>query len=200
MALFTVTITGVTDPIEVYGGLAAANDYIASSFGASYTAWLALTEDDREKTLVGATRYLDRQRWQGTANAFDSTTLAFPRDGLVDRAGEVAPDAAQLALVSKATFELAVLVAGDADVLAAADQGQNIKAMGAGSARLEFFSPTKAANGTATKLPTIVHDLIGQWLAGASSGAAVIIGGTSTGTCAEPRFEDCDDFERNGGF
>lgn len=195
MALFTVSIAGVSPDPEVYGGLAAAIAYITSSFGPNYTSWLTLAEDDREKTLVAVTRYLDRQRWQGEANAFDSTTLAFPRDGLTD-----APtNAEQLAAVAKATFELAALAAADPDVLAALDQGQNIKSMGAGSAKLEFFSPTKTANGTATKLPTIVQDLIGQWLAG-SGAAAVIVGSESTGTRGNSTFDDCDDFERSGSF
>lgn len=199
MALYTVTITGVADPIEVYGGLTQAVAYITSSFGASYTTWLALAEDDREKTLVGATRCIDRQRWKGDANAFDSTTLAFPRDEIEDSDGETVSNAEQLAAVEKAVFELAVLAATDPDVLSTADQGQNIKSMGAGSAKLEFFSPTRTKDGSATKLPTIVHDLIGQWLVG-SGAAAVIIGGSATGTCDEGHFEDCDDFERNGGF
>lgn len=198
MALFTVTV-GTAAAVEVYGGLTAAIDYITQSYGTSYTTWLALAEDDRERTLVGATRYLDRQRWKGDANGAASTTLAFPRDGITDADGDTVSDATQLAAVEKATFELAAMAAVDPDVFAQLDQGQNIKSMGAGSARLEFFSPTKTKDGTATKLPTIVNDLIGQWLAG-SGGPAVIIGGTSTGTCEDGRFENCDDFERSGGF
>ena len=199
MAIYTVIIAGVTPNPEVYGGLPNAIAYLTALLGPNYTSWLALVEDDRERTLVGATRYIDRQRWRGAANAFDSTTLQFPRSGITDTAGVAITNATQLAAVEKAVFELSALAASDPDIFAALDQGQNIRSMGAGSARLEFFSPTKTGDGTATKLPTIANDLIGQWLLGSGPGAA-IIGGTATGTDGVSTFGDCDDFERSRGF
>ncbi len=83
MALFTVTVTGGTAR-EVYGGLTALDAYALDVIGDAAAAFRALTDDNRKRILITATRYLDRQRWQGDANAFDSTVLDFPRDGLPD--------------------------------------------------------------------------------------------------------------------
>lgn len=204
MTLYTVTIAGASAPIEVYGGIVACDDYLLGAIGDGAAAYRALAAGgaDRSRLLVAATRYIDRQRWKGARNGADSTTLAFPRDDLEDLDGTAASNAEQLALVSRAVFELVALLAGDPDIAGQADQGQNIKAMGAGSARLEFFSPTTARAGTATKLPTAVHELIGHWLAGAGSTTAgtSAAAGVATGTCGNSYFDNCDGYKRSGAF
>lgn len=202
MALFTETVTGGVAR-EVYGGLVACDAYILDMIGDGATAYQALitadSDDARKRLLISATRYIDRQRWEGTANGFDGTTLAFPRDDLEDEDGDEVSNADQLALVEQAVFELVAILAADADVTSSADQGSNIKSMGAGSARLEFFSPTKPGSG-ATKLPTAVHELLGDWLL--STGAAMprvsVTGGVATGTDGCPSFEDDDDADLGG--
>jgi len=200
---FFETITGGT-PIEVYGGLAACDAYLLASPSSGAATYRGLPTDDRKRALIGATRYLDAKRWLGTANGSGGTTLDFPRDGLVDENGDPASDAYQLDLVSRAAFELAALVAEDPSVLAEADQGSNIKSMGAGSAKLEFFAPTSTATGTATKLPIVVDELIGMWLAGVGAGASVAagvgLGGVATGTKSDSYFDDCDGYKRSEAF
>lgn len=198
---FTVTITGGS-PIEVYGGLDACDAYLLASPSTGAAAYRALSAggDDRKRLLVGATRYIDARRWRGTRNGADGTALSFPRDGLVDEDGEEASNAYQLDRVARAVFELVALAAEDSSTLAEADQGSNIKSMGAGSARLEFFSPTRTKDGTAKTLPTAVDLLIGQWLAGSTAAGSASIGGVATGTCGDSHFDDCDSFKRREAF
>jgi hypothetical protein len=202
MTLYTVSLTGGSAPYEVYGGITACDDYLLGRSGAGAAAYRALVvgSDDRDRLLVDATRYIDRQRWKGTANADGGTTLAFPRDDLEDLDSTEATNAEQLALVEQAVFEMVAVIAADEEASSAADQGSNIAEMGAGSARLKFFSPTSPGRGTATKLPTAVHDLIGHWLAGAGSGASVSVAGAATGTCGNSYFDACDGYKRSGAF
>ena len=194
MSLFTVTISGVTNPVEVYGGLAACKDYLGAMIGDGATAFAALTTDsDRGKYLVAATRYIDAQAWAGVADAFGGTTLQFPRSGLLDQYGAAISDAAELVLVNQAAFELVALLAADADVQAAVDSGTNIQSMQAGSARLQFWRPTSAIDGNATMLPVAVNRLIGRWLAASSAALGLATAGVATGVT----FDDGDSDDDN---
>lgn len=199
--IFTVTFSDAS-VVEVYGGLPACDAYLFQTPGAAAAAYLALDPDSdaRKRLLVAATRYIDRQRWQGTANGAGGTTLAFPRDGLEDAAGEPATNEYQLALVQEAAFELTALFAVEEDARTNPDQSSNIKRMKAGSAELELFSPTSIARGTATKLPSPAMELIGQWLAGSGGVGMVTLGGSSTGTCGESRFDGKHGYKRNEAF
>jgi len=200
VTLYSVTLTGSSAAVEVYGGTSACDDYLLGLVGAGPDAYAALSANSRARYLVAATRYIDRQRWQGTAAWADGTTLVFPRDGLEDENGDDASDAYQLDRVSRATFEMVAILVADADAAAQADQGQNIKSMGAGSARLEFFGSTSRRAGTATKLPTAVHELIGQWLAGSGGAVGLSVAGVSTGTESDSFFDECDRNERSEAF
>ncbi len=161
---FTVTITGVSSPIEIYAGLPAVQDYLVATFGTGPAIFLALTSNEQSKTLVSATRYIDAQPWRGAAE-LAGTTLQFPRSGLTDAAGAPVSDAAQLARVGAAVAELCALIAIDPAVLAARDTSSNIQAANAGGGTgVTFFNPTSVAFGTASVLPTAVDRLLGQWL------------------------------------
>lgn len=201
MTLYTVQVTGAAAPVEVYGGLTACDEHLLYSDSEGAIAYTALSTDARKKKLVDATRYIDRKRWQGTRNAAGGTTLAFPRDGLEDEDGETATDAYQLDLVARAAFELAAVLAVESSVASDPDQGSNVKAMGAGSARIEFFGPTSPRMGTASKLPTVVNELLGQWLAGAGGiSSTITAGGSSTGACDSSIFDGDHGYERSEGF
>lgn len=190
MALYTVEINGGA-AVEVYAGLAKVDAYLNNSSTKGAIAYRALTagSDERKRLIVDATRLVDRHRWQGTANGLDSTTLAFPRDD-IEIDGEVASDADQLALVEAAVAELVALLAVKASTYSQADTSSNIKAAGAGKARIEFFGPTRTKDGSATKLPTVVHDMIGMWLASQAAGGGVSIGGTSSSSSTS-NFNPC---------
>lgn len=175
MAIFSVTIGG--NSYEVYGGLTAATTYLTAAFGPAYTAWLALGADDKSKTLVTATRYLDEQAWSGEATGTvppDPTTLEWPRSGITDVSELAVPPE-----VVQAAFELAVLIAADPTLPTKTDQGSNISSVGAGGGvSVSFFSSTSAARGTAPLLPPIVQRLVGRFLAAAGGGTT---GESSTG-------------------
>ena len=179
---FQVQITGF-EPEEVYLDLAGVNQRIAGMIGKGAAAYRALPADgdDRKRLLTAATRWIDEHGWQGDpllAAAADPTTLQFPRSGLKLR-GVDATEAQQLDLVQKAFCEAVAIFAAKQSAAADADTSQNIRSMGAGSARVEFFSPTSIARGTATKLPTQVQNYIGMWLAAGGGAVQVSVGGSS---------------------
>lgn len=198
MSVFTVTITGVSAPVEVYIGLPAAKDYVGAMVGDGADAWAALVDDaasgpTRSKVLVAATRYIDAQVWNGAADAQGGTTLQWPRTGVTNPDGSAVDSTTVPAALQKAIGELCALIAADPDVVNQLDSSANIREVGAGSARVAYFNPTSISTGTATKLPTIIQQLVGKWLA-ASGGIAVVgysQGGNST-TDAGP----CSDLSR----
>lgn len=189
MTLFTVAIAGTTDPIEVYNGLPAVEDYLNAAIGDGATAWRALTtgSDDHKRILVAATRYFDSLFWQGDADAQGGTTLQWPRSGITLDGVPVDP-ATVPAAISKGINELCALIADDPDVLTQADSGSNIRSMQAGSANLVFFRPTSPGDGNATVLPTVLNRLVGRYLASASAAIAAATAGVSTGVSRRSDF------------
>lgn len=186
---FTVTIVGVTNPIEVYNGLQAVEDYLGSTASARVTAWNALPVDgdERKRILVDATRYIDSLFWQGMADAQGGTTLQWPRSGIT--LDGVAVDPATVpAAIGKGVNELCALIADDPDVLTETDSGSNIRSMQAGSANLVFFRPTSTGDGNATFLPTLINRLVGRYLASASPALAAATAGASTGVSTRSDF------------
>jgi DnaT-like ssDNA binding protein len=179
--------------IEVYAGLPAVDDYLfgSNSKGAAKYNALAANSDARKRLLVDATRYIDRKRWQGTRNGAGGTTLQFPRNDLT-LDGVAINDADQLAIVNEAVCELVAVLAASQSAYSQADTSSNIAAMGAGSARVEFFKPTSTSDGSASELPTVVDELIGQWLSG-GTGAAVSLGGSSVtaSSASYSNFDNC---------
>lgn len=187
MSLFTVTINGNT--YEVYGGAPACLVYLGASVGDEADAFAALGDGSgtatagQLKCLVGATRYLDRVGWQGapTTPAVNGTTLQFPRTNLIDRDGNAIDPSTIPTDFVNAVFEMTAILASDATAQSAQDQGNNIRSMQAGSARLENFRPTSFADGNATVLPYVVQQLVGRWTALASpavaSASAPTVGG-----------------------
>jgi hypothetical protein len=175
--IFSVTIAGGSSAAEVYGGLTAAAVYIGDRLGKEYTAWRVLSTDDRGRTLVMATQFIDLQGWPGTRTGLAGgtpTTLQWPRSGVTLADGTAVDSTIVPPEFVSATFELAVLIGSDPTVVAKVDQGSNIKAANAGGGvGVDYFNPTSAALGTAPRLPQVVAMLLGKFLATASSGAAV---------------------------
>lgn len=172
MTIFTVPITGVSPDPEVYGGLTAAASYIGSMFGSAGAAWLALVPNAQAQTLVAARRYLDQQTWDGARTGLvgaDPTTLAWPRSGITLGDGTPVDATTVPPEVVDASFELAVIIAGDETVTSKRDQGSNISSVGAGGGvSVSFFSPTSARLGTASVMPEVVQRLVGRFLASGS--------------------------------
>lgn len=167
----TVTIGSAT--AQIYGTYAAAVDYMSTMFGDAYAAWLLLLVDDRKRTLVAATRYLDRQAWVSDYDTFAERDAlpAFPQ----------------------ASYELAAMVAEDPAIVTVVDSGTNIADVGAGGAYVKYFNPTSVRFGSASTLPPILQSLVGTYLA--ASGAAAAIGGSGqSGDCVDP-FSECVDLD-----
>jgi hypothetical protein len=162
----------------IHGTFADAKSYIAMMYGESYDTWRTLATDDKKKqTLASAVRYLNAQVWIDSADTFAE------RDAIAEFA--------------TAQYELAVLIANDPSVTAVLDAGTNIRSVSASGASVEYFAPLKPGAG-ATKLPMIVHRLIGKYLA-ASQGAMSVVGYSSTGGDSS-EFDDCSMYRRGGSF
>ncbi len=172
------TVVVGADTYNIYATRADADTYINAAFGPVATKWRAIAvDDDKDRTLVQAARFL--------------ATL-----GLVD-GGVAIAYTTTLANIIAAQAELAMLIASDPTVLDGVDAGSNIKLLDADGTKIEFFRPTSAANGTATRFPPVIQRLLAPYLPGAS---LTIAGGASFGTDQESSFDDCDDGERSGPF
>ena len=183
------TITIGANNYSAYIDQADADAFLAAD-ASRYVAWAALSDDQKKINIVTASRRLDRLNWKGTLT--DPTTpqpLAWPRDsvgvsGLDD--GET----------PQAVLDACAFLAGDlaldsseADKL---NQGKNIKAVGAGSARVEFFKPTDGP-----KLKGPILELLRQYLEG---GVLSTAGNHATNITGLSSFDDCDRFDRSSGY
>jgi hypothetical protein len=169
---------------RIYGTRAGALGYL----GGETDEWNAVaTDEELQRLLVRASRYLDRLPWSD-----DYVTFA-ARDALDLADGSVGDAAFPF---RAASYELARLALEDEDVLAVVDQGSNIKSLGASGAEVEFFVPTTAHRGTAPLLPPVVASLIGSYLSVSASDVSAEGGDSDTGTCVNP-FGPCSDFDRN---
>lgn len=184
----TVTISS-TD-YDVYISQADANAYLAGQFTA--TAWRAETdEDQKDRAIISATRFIDRQLWQGEKT--DAAQLhAFPRTGLYYRdSGEEVDDALVPQEVIYATAELASIMLSGSDVQENFTPGNNLtQSFKAGSVAISYFR----GEWIATRLPTIIQELLGFWLA--ASALAISSGAIATGVDRESQFEDTYDFNQ----
>ncbi|HET9893247.1 MAG TPA: DnaT-like ssDNA-binding protein [Mycobacterium sp.] len=187
MSIFTETVG--SSSVEVYGGLAAAIDYLTWNVDDGAVAFLGLDSDSQKKRLANATRYLDQQSWAGARTGLvgaTPTTLQFPRSGLTDSTGAAVDSTTVPAVVVEAAFEMAAILSGDNSAAQNADQGSNVQSLGAGPANLSFFRPQSVADGNATVLPTVIDRLIGRWLAR----NAGTVGGFATGVDGRSDFSD----------
>ncbi len=198
----TIQIDG-TD-YEIMGtDLAEVDAYIKGSVGAGSDAWAVLVaaedDDGRAKLVVAATRYLYRQKWQGTATVSTQKT-AFPRDGVVDPDGTALADGATPQNLVFAEAEMAAIFAADASVAAAADSGSNIQSLNAGPVSISYFRPTIGADAGATKMPVTIMDLVAGYLASGIADDAPTAYGFSSCEAETSSFDDCAQFTRRGPF
>lgn len=172
--------------VTIYGTFAGCASYFDTSDSASAVAYRALADDTtRKKKLADATRFLNRL---GYLTAY----LTFAARDAVDLGTGDGDNAFPF---RAACYELAGLAALDKDALTADDQGSNVKSVGAGATRVEFFNSTSPQQGTAGVLPSIAATLIGAYLA-VSADMLDQDGGTGeTGGCVN-EFNRCFDQTR----
>jgi|TARA_Y100000310_G_scaffold160698_2_gene160496 hypothetical protein len=170
----TLTIDGTG--FEVYGTRASRDAYFkAAVHGAAY---VAASTTQRDQAHVSATRMIDRQTYLGDPTSSVQDPSAFPRDTTDD----LIPDA-----VEEATYELTLALLQDNAAAGNPDSSNNVKKVGAGSATVEFFRPTRSKG----RFPTIVQELLRPYLSGALSGTSVLaktFGSTNTSGVAATGF------------
>lgn len=165
----TVTIGG-SYTATIYGTLVAAIEYAQTQFGSVYTSWLALSADDQKRTLAGAARFLDRQSWAAAYDTFAE------RDAVT--------------AFQFASYELAAAAAADESVLTAADAGTTVSSVSEGGSSISFFGPSRSAG----RLPPIVQDLLGAYLASVSMWST--FGGAGESGDADNPFATAADYDR----
>jgi hypothetical protein len=175
-----VTIGG-SYTATIHGSFANATSWMQTHPGDRYTAFLAKVPDDQKRALVAAADYFNREGWLAAYDTFAK------RDSFA------APDGRFVFQI--ASYELGALVVEDDSVITGSDQGSNLRSIGAGSARLEFFNLTSSKQGSAPRLPPILMDLIGAYLAAPSTGGPD--GGSGQAGSSTNPFSSCSDYDRN---
>lgn len=203
----TITISSVDHSVYGLGNadpVQDADDYHGATIGET---WSALTTLQKQQALVSAARLLDRAiHFPGTKTS-SSQPREWPRDGASNGCtGASITNGTTPDEIAYAEFELAMAIAADTTILTSPGAGDNTKRVKAGSAEVEFFSPTSAADGTATRLPQNVQDIIGCFQDGAG-GVLPSSGSLSSGTgdCSSftpPSSGDCtgNTWNRNRGL
>lgn len=181
MTISTITIGGVD--YQSYASVAEADAYLAVDPTRS-AAWAALNTDTKGSYLVAATRRMDALRWSGS-KVSSSQELQWPRSGVTDRDGNAVSETGIPQALEDATILVAGSVALDTNTANTASSGSNIKAVGAGSARVEFFRPT---TGKALQDET-AFALIQDFLAGDVEDGF----GLASGTSGTSSFTDATD-------
>jgi hypothetical protein len=194
----TIQVDG-TDYSIMGASLDEADAYLKAGVGAGGDAWRALitAEDDdgRARLLVSATRLLARQRWQGTKTVSTQAT-AFPRDSVTGPDGEAVEDGTTPQALIDAEYELAGLLAADASIATAANSGSNIASLTAGPVAVTYFQPTISVAAGATKMPAVIMDLVGPYLASAINEERATVYGVDD--CVESAFDECAQYTRTG--
>ena len=151
----TITI-GTTD-YEVYGNLTDAELYLADRLGSD--DWDKKDSNTKNRALITSTRLLDRQRWQG-AKTVDSQLIDWPRTGVVDAEGNAVDDATVPQDIIDGSFEFALMLITNTELVNADTTGSNIQRLKAGEVETWFFRPTLGKS----RIPSVVLELLGQYL------------------------------------
>jgi hypothetical protein len=183
----TVSISGVN--YSIYGTHDGAKSYMRARLGAE--AWDSASSENQKKSLVSATRWIDRGDWAGDP-VTPGQALKFEfRSGLTDCEGNPVATNVVAPGVAEACYELALVLLGDATASAAVDSGSNIKSVAAGSAAVSYFRPT---SGSAPIYPGEAGRLLRCYL---DSGGA---SGFASGTDVESQFDNCDEYGLDEGY
>lgn len=194
----TVTISANTYYVYALTSNAStdATAWHAGRLGAGSTAWAAATADNRSKSLVTASDWIDR----AVGNQFSGTETvagqprAFPRDNATCNGQAIAngttPDD-----IAYAAFWLAGELLVDNNLATSSGTGSNVKRAGAGTASVTFFSSTVGTSQD-TRLPITAMDFLKCYFSGAGTvyGAAVATGIDSTSAFSETNFQREDGF------
>jgi hypothetical protein len=155
---------------DAYADVAYADEYLAASLHAG-TDWSGATDTTKGQALVTMTRILDRQRWR---DAYATQAL---REGV--------------AAIQDACVEGALALVQGSDLQTAESTAQKLSSIRAGSVALTYF---RGAEGRPHRFPTIVYELLRDYVAGAS----MVVQGVATGVDGTSSTED--DFGHTGSI
>ena len=189
------SVTISANAYAIYGTSAEAVIYHAAGIGAAAIAWAAASSTNQAKSLVEATRMLDRAPWQG-ALAADGQSLKWPRSGVVDRLGEDVSSASIPLAIEEAAYELAAALLADPTIREnGAAGGSNIASLTAGPVGITYFRAIAGG-----RFPTIIDELVGQYLQSAASASATLSTASyGTGTDVSSSFDDADVYSLTRG-
>ena len=164
------------------GSYQEAEDYFNVSL--SYDVWCALSVGVKKRSLVAAFNAMNLMLWDGART--DSAQIApFPRTGLTDVDGsEIASDSVPT-IAKYGQFEFAAYLATNKGFVDNS-KGQ-IKKVGAGSAKVEFFENTVQEK-QSKDFPQVIE----QFFSILSSTSSSITVGEASGTCQESFFKSTD--------
>lgn len=191
MTITVLTISG--NSYNVYASLAEADARLLVDPVRSET-WEALKNDERRKRLVAAKYRLDLLDYIGTKTGGNSQVDKWPRTGVTYKDGEAVSTIEVPLEIQDANILIAGDIAIDSDAADAGTSGSNIKRVKAGSAEVEFFTPT-LRNAVALQNEG-AFKLIKCFLA--SSAAA--LSGLASGTDGQSEFCDQDSFGLDRGY
>lgn len=192
------TVTIGTDTVSVYnlddGDTPAENlaSFWNVRLGATATAVATASADDRNRALLAASDLLDRALAFSGSPTVEGQDRAWPRDS-ASCDGSALEDGTTPDSVALATFWLAGNVIVNPTIADKASQGSNVKRVAAGSAEVEFFTPT-IGGASDIRIPRTAFDYVRCLLGGRTSAA-----GLASGTDCSSAFGS-DDFERSEGF
>lgn len=162
-----------------YGSRAEADIYFGDSI--NNDIWDAFTNAKKDQGLVEATRLLERQTWAGEKED-PAQDLHFPATGLTDCSSNSVDADDSLETMKEAQFEYAIALLQKPSLLNSTDTtGSNVKGVGAGSARVDFFRPSKGS-----KYPLQVLSIAKCFFLGNGASSA----GTVSGNCDSSSFTD----------
>lgn len=174
---------------NVYADMGFVNGYAEAAISAGAALWRGMPDDDsKSRLIVSATRFIDRQVWQGD-RVDDDQALAFPRTGLKDLDGNDVPTDDGLAdLFMDGFCELVLSLTESADIQNQATTESNVASLTAGSVSITFWRGVSSA--VAGRFSQSVNEILGRWLAGASG----TVSPRATGVDGVSSFDACNDW------
>lgn len=164
----------------------SATTYFNASLNVS--GWDNASFNDKQKSLVNASRLFDKQLWVGAmTDAATPQPLAWPRTGVPSCDGIVNVDSVIPERVIFGAYELAASILADALVQSQTNTGSNVRRLLARKKvgdlevedETEYFSATSSGANSATRFPTSVQEYISCYVGGQLGGATVVGGAPS---------------------
>lgn len=163
---------------DVYADVAEADVYMQGAY--PNTVWFASTEDAKKQALVASTRTIDRQCWLGVQTGLSDQVLQWPRKdtNIAGVNDDIVPEN-----IVNGSIELANLIINGSNVQDTTQpNAQTLQVIKAGSVSLTYFRPGPDNFSQLARFPTIVQELVSQYMCG--SVPAVVGVATGTGDCS----------------